>query len=100
MRKKGKIYEEVEKYSLIRSLKAIDRSDVCCLVINAEEGIIEHDKHIASYAIEAGKALVLVGNKWDLIKDPNQEIKKWKELIKYEFQFCPYALVVFTSAKT
>ena len=100
MRKKGKIFESVEKYSLIRSLKAIDRSDVCCLVINAQEGIIEHDKHIASYAIEAGKALVLVVNKWDLVEDPNKAIKEWKEKIKYEFQFCPYALVVFTSAKT
>ena len=55
MRKKGRIYENVEKYSFIRSLKAIDRSDVCVVVINAFEGIIEHDKHIISYAIEAGK---------------------------------------------
>ena len=67
MRKKGKVYESIEKYSLLRSMKAIDRSDVCLVVINAQEGIIEHDKHIASYAIEAGKALVLVVNKWDTI---------------------------------
>ena len=60
MRKKGKIYEKIEKYSLIRSLRAIDRSDVCVIVINAEEGIIEHDKHIAGYALEAGKAIVIV----------------------------------------
>ena len=69
MRKKGKIYEQIEKYSYIRSLKAIDRSDVCVLVIDAKEGIIEHDKHIASYALEAGKPLVLVVNKWDTVKD-------------------------------
>ncbi|MBR1416321.1 MAG: ribosome biogenesis GTPase Der [Bacilli bacterium] len=100
MRKKGKIFESVEKYSLIRSLKAIDRSDVCCLVINAEEGIIEHDKHIMSYAIDAGKAVVIIVNKWDKIDNPNQAIKEWKEKIKYNFQFCPYAKVVFTSAKT
>lgn len=100
MRKKGKIFESVEKYSLIRSLKAIDRSDVCCLVINAQEGIIEHDKHILSYAIDAGKAVVLVVNKWDTISNVDQAIKEWKEKIKYSFQFCDYAKVVFVSAKT
>ena len=67
MRKKGKIYESVEKYSLIRSLKAIDRSDVCVLVIDASTGIIEHDKHIASYALDAGKGIVICVNKWDTI---------------------------------
>ena len=100
MRKKGRIIDSVEKYSLLRSLKAIDRSDVCCLVINAEEGIIEHDKHILSYAIEAGKAVVLVVNKWDVIDSPDQALKEWKEKIKYNFQFSPYIKVVFTSAKT
>lgn len=63
MRKKGKIYENVEMYSLMRAMKAIERSDVCVIVINAEEGIIEHDKHIAAYALEAGKPMVLVVNK-------------------------------------
>ena len=100
MRKKGKIYECVEKYSLIRSLKAIDRSDVCVLVIDAEAGIIEHDKHIASYALDAGKGIVICVNKWDTIENPDQDIKKWKELIKNEFQFIPYAHTVFLSAKT
>jgi len=100
LRKKGKIYESVEKYSLIRSLRAIERSDVCVLVIDAEEGIIEHDKHIASYAIEAGKGLVIVVNKWDTVNDPNMDIKHWKKLIENEFQFIPYAKLVFTSAKT
>ena len=100
MRKKGKIFESVEKYSLIRSLKAIDRSDVCCLVINAEEGIIEHDKHILSYAIEAGKAVVLVVNKWDTINNVDTAIREWKEKIKYNFQFAPYIKIVFLSAKT
>lgn len=100
MRKKGRIYESVEKYSLIRSLKAIDRSDVCVIVINAEEKIIEHDKHIISYAVEAGKGIVIAVNKWDTVKNPNTELKKWKELIKYELQFVPYAKVVFLSALT
>ena len=100
MRKKGRIYESVEKYSLIRSLKAIERSDVCVVVIDASTGIIEHDKHIISYAIEAGKGIVIAVNKWDTVKNPDGAIKDWKELIKYEFQFVPYVKVVFLSALT
>lgn len=100
MRKRGKVYEAVEKYSLLRSLKAIDRSDVCLIVINAEEGIVEHDKHIAGYALDAGKAVVLVVNKWDTVDDKDSKMKEFKELLKYEFQFMTYAPIVFLSAKT
>ena len=100
MRKKGRIYESVEKFSLLRSLKAIERSDVCVLVIDAATGIIEHDKHIASYAIDAGKSIVIAVNKWDTVENPDSDIRKWKEEIKKEFQFIPYAHVVFLSAKT
>ena len=100
MRKKGRIYENIEKYSLIRSMKAIDRSDVCVIVINAEEGIIEHDKHIAGYAVEAGKAVVIVVNKWDKVEDKDASMKKWKELIRLDFAFLDYAPIVFLSAKT
>ncbi len=99
MRKKGRVYESVERYSLIRSLKAIEDSDVCLLVIDATTGIIEHDKHIASYAIEAGKALVLVVNKWDGVAHSDTDMKKFLEKIKYEFQFMPYVKTVFLSAK-
>ena len=97
LRKKGKIYEAVEKYSLIRTMKSIDRSDVCVIVINAEEGVIEHDKHIASYALEAGKPIVLVVNKWDLMKDT--DIKTYTKELKGEFQFLTYVPIVFLSAK-
>ena len=100
MRKKGKVYESVERYSLLRSMKAIDRSDVCCIVINAEEGIIEHDKHIAGYALDAGKAVVLVVNKWDVINDKDSAMRKWKNDIEANFQFMSYAPIVFLSAKT
>ncbi len=100
MRKKGRIFEEVEKYSLVRSLKAIEKSDVCVLVIDASEGILEHDKHILSYAIDAGKGIVIAVNKWDTIKDPNSEIKLWKKNLESHFMFAKYALVVFVSAKT
>ena len=100
MRKKGKIYENIEKYSLIRSLKAIERCDVAVIVIDAETGIIEHDKHIVSYAIDAGKSICLVVNKCDTVKDKDAELKTWKKRIENEFQFIPYANVVFLSAKT
>ena len=98
MRKKGKIWESVEKYSLLRSLKSIDRSDICLVVINAEEGIKEHDKHIAGYAIEKGKGLIFVVNKWDTIKDTT--IQEFEKLMRAEFQFAPYAPIVFLSALT
>ena len=100
MRKRGKVYENVEKYSLLRALKAIDRSDVCLLVINAEEGIIEHDKHIAGYAIEAGKPVVIVVNKWDTIDNKDGAIKEFTTKIRNNFQFMPYAPIVFLSALT
>ncbi len=99
MRKKGKIYENVEKYSLLRSMKAIDRSDICLLVINAEEGIIEHDKHIAGYVLEKGKGLILVVNKWDTVED-KKSIKEYLKEVRSEFQFLSYVPVIFTSALT
>ena len=98
MRKRGKIYENVEKYSLLRAMKSIERSDVCVIVINAMEGIIEHDKHIASYALEAGKPMVLVVNKWDLMND--EDIKTFTKKVRAEFQFLTYVPIVFLSAKT
>lgn len=98
MRKKGKVFESIEKYSLLRSMRAIDRSDICLVVINAEEGITEHDKHIAGYAIEKGKGLIFVVNKWDTIKDTT--INDYKKLMRAEFQFATYAPIVFLSALT
>ena len=100
LRKKGKIFEAVEKYSLLRSMKAIDRSDVCLLVIDATTGIVEHDKHIAGYALEAGKPTVIVVNKWDTIENKDEDMKRWKKDISNNFQFMDYAKVVFLSAKT
>jgi len=100
MRKKGRIYESVEKYSLLRSMKAIERSDVCVLVIDAELGIIEHDKHILSYAIDAGKGIVICVNKWDTMKNPDEDIKRWKKELEVYFKFVPYIKFVFVSAKT
>ena len=98
MRKKGKVFESIEKYSLFRSLKAIDRSDICVVVINAEEGIKEHDKHIAGYAIERGKGIIFAVNKWDTITETT--IQEFEKLMRTEFQFAPYAPIVFLSALT
>ena len=98
MRKKGKVFESIEKYSLLRSLKAIDRSDICLVVINAEEGITEHDKHIAGYAIERGKGIIFVVNKWDKVKDTS--INDFIKLMRAEFQFATYAPIVILTALT
>ncbi len=98
MRKKGRVFEAVEKYSLFRSLKAIDRSDICLVVINAEEGIKEHDKHIAGYAIERGKGLIFVVNKWDMMKE--KTIPEFEKEMRAEFQFATYAPIVYLSALT
>ena len=100
MRKRGKVYENVEKYSLLRSMKAIDRSDVCLLIIDASTGIIEHDKHIAGYAIEAGKPIILVVNKWDTIENKDTAMKNFTKELRSEFQFMTYAPIVYLSALT
>ena len=99
MRKKGKVYEAVEKYSLLRSMKAIDRSDICLLVVNAEEGIVEHDKHIAGYVLEKGKGLIIVVNKWDAVEN-DKNIKDYIKEVRSEFQFLSYVPIIFTSALT
>ena len=95
IRKQVKIYENVERYSVLRALKAIDRSDVCLVVLNIEEGIIEMDKHIAGYAKEAGKASVIVVNKWDKSEKTMELVTKE---IRSHFAFMPYAPIVFVSA--
>lgn len=101
MRRKGKIDEPIEKYSIIRTLRAVDRSDVVLLVLNAVEGITDQDKKIAGYAHEAGKGIVIVVNKWDLY--PNKTVMSTEEFtkkIRNELIFMPYANVVYVSALT
>ncbi|MBM7701710.1 ribosome biogenesis GTPase Der [Metabacillus iocasae] len=100
MRKKGKVYESTEKYSVLRALKAIERSDVVLVVLNAEEGIIEQDKRIAGYAHEAGKAVVIVVNKWDTVEKDEKTMKQFEQKIRDHFLFLDYAPIVFLSAKT
>lgn len=100
MRKKGKVYESTEKYSVLRALRAIERSDVVCVVLNGEEGIREQDKRIAGYAHEAGRAIVIVVNKWDAVEKDEKTMKKFEENIREHFLFLSYAPIVFLSAKT
>ena len=100
MRKKGKIDEPIEKYSIIRSLRAVDRSDVVLVVIDAVEGVTEQDKKIAGYAHEAGKGAVLVVNKWDLYAKDNSSTLRFTEMLRKELIFMQYAQVAFVSALT
>jgi GTP-binding protein len=100
MRKRGKVYETTEKYSVIRAMKAIERSDVVLIVINGEEGIIEQDKHIAGYAHEAGKAAVFVVNKWDIVEKDDKTLQNFTQKIRDHFLFMSYAPIMFVSAKT
>ncbi len=100
IRKRGKIYEQTEKYSVMRAMKAIERSDVVLIVLNAEEGIVEQDKHIAGYAHEAGKACIFVVNKWDALEKDDKTLHQFERKIRDHFLFMDYAPVLFVSAKT
>jgi len=100
MRKKGKIYETTEKYSVLRALRAIERSDVVLVVLNAEEGIQEQDKKIAGYAHEAGKAVIIVVNKWDAIEKDEKTMNVFTQQIREHFLFLDYAPIIFVSANT
>ncbi|MCO5478129.1 GTPase Der [Enterococcus sp. AZ091] len=100
MRKKGKVYESTEKYSVMRAMRAIERSDVVLMVLNAEEGIREQDKRIAGYAHEAGRGIILVVNKWDLLKKETNTMRDFEAEIRDEFQYLDYAPIIFVSATT
>ncbi|GER69332.1 GTPase Der [Weizmannia acidilactici] len=100
MRKKGKVYENTEKYSVLRALRAIERSDVVCVVLNGKEGIREQDKRIAGYAHEAGRGVIIVVNKWDVVEKDEKTMNQFTEKIRDHFQFLDYAPVIFVSAKT
>ncbi len=100
MRKRGKVYEATEKYSVLRALKAIERCDVAVLVIDGKDGIIEQDKHIAGYALDAGKALVVAVNKWDVVEKDDKTAQEFEKKFRAQFPFLVWAPLVFISAKT
>ncbi|MBL1228608.1 ribosome biogenesis GTPase Der [Enterococcus sp. BWB1-3] len=100
MRKRGKVYETTEKYSVMRAMRAIERSDIVLMVLNAEEGIREQDKKVAGYAHEAGRGIVIVVNKWDTVKKETNTMREFEEEIRDEFQYLDYAPIIFVSALT
>jgi GTP-binding protein len=100
MRKRGKIYESTEKYSVLRASRAIERSDIVLVILNGEEGIREQDKRIAGLAHEAGKAIVIVVNKWDAVKKDEKTMRDFELDIKDNFQYLDYAPITFVSALT
>jgi GTP-binding protein len=100
MKKRGKIYENLDRYANLRAMQAIDRSDVSLLVLDAQAGIRQLDKNIAGYAIENKKAMIVVVNKWDSIERDQYTMKEWEDKIRMEFKFLKYIPIVFLSALT
>ncbi|MEG3033697.1 MAG: ribosome biogenesis GTPase Der, partial [Enterococcus sp.] len=100
MRKRGKVYESTEKYSVMRAMRAIERSDVVLMVLNGQEGIREQDKRVAGYAHEAGKGIIIVVNKWDLVEKETNTMRDFEAEIRDEFQYLDYAPIIFVSAVT
>ncbi|MCC0648650.1 ribosome biogenesis GTPase Der [Clostridioides sp. ZZV15-6598] len=100
LRRKSKIYETIEKYSVIRAMSAVDRADVVLIVIDALEGVTEQDTKVAGIAHDEGKGCIFVVNKWDLIEKDNKTMSNYTKDIKEKFPFMMYAPIVFVSAKT
>ncbi|WP_342275637.1 ribosome biogenesis GTPase Der [Spiroplasma endosymbiont of Cantharis lateralis] len=100
MRKKGKIYENLEKYSYLRSISTINKSDIVLLILDSSENIKDHDTNIGGFAFEENKPIIIIGNKWDLVKDKETNtMKRKEEEIKAYFKYLNYAKVLFISAK-
>ena len=99
IRKRGKVYENIEKYSVLRAKGAIERADVVLIVIDGENGIIEQDKHVAGLAHEAKKGVIIVYNKWDLVEKDDKTMDKITKEIRDQFAYLDYAPIAFTSAK-
>ncbi|MDD6675404.1 MAG: ribosome biogenesis GTPase Der [Lactimicrobium massiliense] len=100
IRKRGKVWESVEKYSVMRAMKAIENCDVALFLIDGEAGIREQDKHVAGYASEAGKPVIIVVNKWDAVEKDDKSMNAFTEKVRKEFVYLAYAPIIFVSAKT
>lgn len=99
LKKRGKIFEAVDRYAALRALSSVSRSDVVLLVIDASVGILAQDKHIVGYAMEENKAIVIVVNKWDLVEHGEKSMQEFAKNIRREFKFLDYAPIVFVSAQ-
>jgi GTP-binding protein len=100
IRRKSKVNESIEKYSVLRAMTAVERADVCFIMIDAQEGVTDQDKKVAGLAHEAGKAAVIVVNKWDLIEKDNKTFNEYTRTIRDELAYMSYAPVLFVSAET
>lgn len=100
IRKKNKIKEDIEKYSIIRTMFAIERADVCLLMIDAKEGVTEQDTKIAGEAVDAGKGIIIVVNKWDEVEKDNYTMENYKKDVYNKLSYITYAPIIFISAKT
>ena len=100
MRRQSKIKTDIEKYSVLRAKTAVDRADVCLIMIDASEGITDQDTHIAGIAHEAGKASIIVVNKWDKVEKDTYTAKEFEDKIRTELSYMPYAPIIFVSALT
>lgn len=100
IRKRGRVNESIEKYSVLRALSAIEHCDVAVFLIDAKEGIREQDKHVAGYAHDAGKPVIIAVNKWDAVEKDDHTMNAFTEKVRKEFVYLSYAPIVFISAKT
>ena len=100
MRKKSKVDDNIEKYSVLRATMAIERSDVCLIMIDAQDGVTEQDTKVAGLAHEAGKASIIVINKWDLVEKDDKTMDRMREKVRQDLAFMTYAPILFISAKT
>ena len=100
LKKKGKIYEAIDKYSAIRALKAIERSEIVLLVLDGKAGITDQDKHVIQYATDLHKAIIIVVNKWDLVDKDTNTMSSFEKTIRKEYKFLDYAPIIFLSALT
>ena len=100
IRKRGQVYEAIEKYAVLRAMQAIERCDVAVFVLDGKEGIREQDKHVAGYAHDAGKPIVIVVNKWDVVNKDESTMQDFLKKIRSAFLYLSYAPVLFVSAKT
>ncbi|GLC32831.1 ribosome biogenesis GTPase Der [Clostridium omnivorum] len=100
LRRKSKVKEEIERYSVIRTLAAVDRANVCILMVDAAEGVTDQDEKIIGYAHEQGKAIMVIVNKWDLIEKDDKTMDTYKKELQYKLSFMSYAPYLFISAKT